>query len=342
MTFLQVIWFLLVGLLLTVYAVLDGFDLGVGFWHLFTRKDEERRNLIGAIGPVWDGNEVWLLTGGGALFAAFPPVYATVFSGFYLAFMLVLFALIFRAVAIEFRSMAPSPRWRGAWDLAFGLGSALPALLFGVVVGNLLRGVPLDADGAYAGTFLGLLNAYALLIGVVGFIMIITHGALYIALKTDGEQEAQARRRVDRLWIVYLAFFIAAFLMTIAKHPERLANYRSTPVLWLIPVLALVAIVLIAFFNRRGEIGRAFASSCSAVVCLMGTAGASLFPNLVPALDDPALSLTISNSSSSQLTLWTMLVITLVGMPLVTGYTIWTYRTFAGKVRPGEQGYEAH
>ena len=173
---LQVTWYFLIGFLLTVYAVLDGFDLGVGFWHLFTKSDEDRRVLLNAVGPVWDGNEVWLITGGGALFAAFPHVYATVFSGMYLALMLVLYALIFRAVSMEFRSKDPSARWRAGWDAAFSLGSVVPALLFGVALGNLLRGLLLDATKTYVGGFFNLLNPYALLIGVVGLAMIATHG----------------------------------------------------------------------------------------------------------------------------------------------------------------------
>ena len=178
MTTYQIIWFILVGVLLGGYALLDGFDLGVGFWHLFTKGDRARRIALTSIGPVWDGNEVWLLTGGGALFAAFPPVYATVFSGFYLAMMLVVISLIFRAVALEFRSKVEDERWRKAWDVAFSLGSILAALLFGVAVGNVLRGVPLDGEGNFTGTFFGLLNPYSLVFGLLSVAMVATHGAL--------------------------------------------------------------------------------------------------------------------------------------------------------------------
>ncbi len=220
------------------------------------------------------------------------------------------------------------------------LRPALPALLLGVALGNLLRGIPLDANGGYAGSFLDLLNLYALLIGVLGFLVLITHGALYIALKTDGKLEMRARGWADKLWLVVLVVYVLAFLMTMARHPERLINYRFLPPLWLVPILALIAVVLIGFFNRRGEVGRAFTSSCLAIVFLMATAGVSLFPSLVPALGQGA-NLTITNSSSSQLTLWAMLVIALIGMPLVVTYTIWTYRTFAGKVQLGT-GYDEH
>jgi len=177
MSFLQVAWYFLIGLFLLVYAILDGFDLGVGFWYLFAKKEDHRRLLLNAIGPVWDGNEVWLLTGGAAIFAAFPQIYATVFSGFYLALMLVIFGLIFRAVSIEFRDKGESPGWRNFWGAAFGIGSILAALLFGVAVGNILRGLPLDEHGNFTGTFFTLLNPYALLIGLLGFVMFATHGA---------------------------------------------------------------------------------------------------------------------------------------------------------------------
>ena len=198
---LQTTWFLLVGVLLAGYTILDGFDLGVGTLHLFLAKDDrERRTSLNSIGPVWDGNEVWLLTGGGALFAAFPPVYATVFSGFYLALMLLLVALIVRAVSLEFRSKEASPRWRQGWDVAFAVSSALPALLFGVALGNVLRGVPLDADGEYAGTFFTLLNPFALVVGLGGLAMFVMQGACWLNLKTEGAMKARAGgRRLPRL-----------------------------------------------------------------------------------------------------------------------------------------------
>lgn len=338
MSALQVTWFLLIGLLLTVYAVLDGFDLGVGFWHLFAKKDRDRRVLLNSIGPVWDGNEVWLLTGAGAIFAAFPPVYATVFSGFYLALMLALLALIFRAVSVEFRSKVESARWRGAWDAAFGVGSSLVALLLGVALGNLLRGLPLDADGNFTGTFFTLLNPYSLLIGAVGFAMLITHGALYLRLKTPQDLSDRARSWALKAWVAYLALFIAAGVVTIAAQPGLLINYQAAPVLWIIPLLALAFVVLIGVFTRKGRPGWAFISSSLSIASLMGMAGAALFPRLVPALGAPGLSLTLSNSSSSELTLQTMLILALIGMPLVIGYTIWVYRAFAGRVEP-DQGY---
>jgi cytochrome d ubiquinol oxidase subunit II len=331
MSALQVTWFLLIGLLLTVYAILDGFDLGVGFWHRFSRKDSDRRALLNAIGPVWDGNEVWLLTGGGAIFAAFPPVYASVFSGLYLALMLVLLALIFRAVSVEFRSKVESPAWRGAWDLAFSAGSSLVALLLGVALGNLLRGLPLDANGNFTGDFFTLLNPYAVLIGLTGFAMLIHHGALYIQLKTSGELPDRARRWATVTWAMYLGLYLTAAIITIAYMPRLLANYSAAPVLWAIPVLALAFVCLSGVFNLKKRAGLAFLFSCLSIAGMMAIAGAALFPDLVPALGMPEHSLTLYNSSSSELTLQTMLYLTLIGMPLVIGYTIWIYRAFSGK-----------
>jgi len=192
-TVLQTIWFLLVGVLLIGYAILDGFDLGVGVLTLFRKNAHDRRLMINAIAPVWDGNEVWLLTGGGALFAAFPPVYATVFSGFYLAFMLLLVFLILRGISMEFRSQVDSPAWKNFWDLMFGIGSLVPAILYGVAIGNILRGIPLDETQTFTGTFLGLLNPYAILIGVLGLVMFVCHGAIYMTMKAEGQLEDDMR-----------------------------------------------------------------------------------------------------------------------------------------------------
>lgn len=339
MSTLQIIWFLLIGILLTGYAILDGFDLGVGIWYLFAKKDVERRLLLNAIGPVWDANEVWLLTGGGALFAAFPDVYATVFSGLYLALMLLLFALIFRAVATKFRAESDSPAWRRAWDAAFALGSIVPALLLGVALGNMLRGLPIDESKNYAGTFFGLLNPYALLIGVVGFAMLATHGALYIVLKSEDELKERAARWAGRAGIVFLALFVVAGVATVATQPRLLANYKSAPVLWLVPVLTLAAIVATGVINRTGRAGAAFVASSISIAGAMAMAGASLYPNLVPALNDAERSLTIFNASSSLLTLKTMLIVTVIGMPIVLAYTIWLYSVFRGKAVGQEKGY---
>ena len=324
---LQIVWLLLIGVLLIGYAILDGFDLGVGCWHLFAKKGQERSRCLRAIEPFWDGNEVWLLTGGGALFAAFPPVYATVFSGLYLALMLVLLGLIFRAVSIEFRSKVEDPRWVAVWDFAFSAGSFLPSLLYAVAVGNLLRGLPLNALGDYTGGFFALLNPYALVVGLVGLSMFAVHGALYLAVKTDGELQLRARAWAARSWWAYAALFLVAAAWTACCY---LRNGVALPVL--LALASVAAIALIRVFSRRGEDLKAFFASCAGIALVMLAVVAVLFPNLVTASNDPSLSLTIFNASSSFRTLGVMLVIALLGMPVVIGYTVFIHRVFKGKV----------
>jgi len=327
MVTLQIIWLLLIGVLIIGYAILDGFDLGVGCWHLFASKGPERSRFIRAIEPFWDGNEVWLLTGGGALFAAFPPVYATVFSGFYLALMLVLVGLIFRAVAIDYRNKVGDPRWAVAWDWAFGVGSILPSLLYAVAVGNLLRGLTLNTAGDYTGGFLSLLNPYSLVVGLVGLTMFALHGALYLAVKTDGETQARARVWAGRAWMLFVPLYLAAAAWTAAAY---LRNGVVLPVV--LAVTALAAAALVRRFSGRGEDLRAFLASSAGIALVMLAVVAVLFPNLVVASNDASLSLTIYNASSSQRTLTTMLVIALLGMPVVLGYTVFIHRIFKGKV----------
>ncbi len=327
MATLQIVWLLLIGVLIIGYAILDGFDLGVGCWHLFAKKGSERSLFIRSIEPFWDGNEVWLLTGGGALFAAFPPVYATVFSGFYLALMLVLVGLIFRAVSIEYRNKVGDPRWVAAWDVAFSLGSMLPSLLYGVAVGNLLRGLQLDAKGDYTGGFFALLNPYALVIGLVGLSMFAVHGALYLAVKTEGETQRKARLWAAQAWRVYALLFFVAAGWTACCY---LRSGVALPLVF--ATLAVVALALISAFNRKGDDLKAFFASCAGIALVMLSVVAVLFPNLVIASNDPALSLTVFNSSSSLRTLSVMLVIALLGMPVVIGYTVFIHRIFKGKV----------
>lgn len=334
MTALQAIWFILVAVLLTVFAVLDGFDLGVGFWHLGARGDDERRTLLNAIGPVWDGNEVWLLTGGGALFAAFPPVYASVFSGFYLAIVLLALALIVRAVSLEFRSKEESTLWRKVWDVAFSVSSAVAGLLFGVALGNVLGGVPLNDHGDYTGTFLQLLDPYSLFIGVLGLTMLAFHGACFIQLKATGALEQRAHRWAKGAGIAFVVLLLVAMGVTISTQPHLLENLRALPVLWIVPVAALGTVVAAVAFTLKGRPLHAFAGSSGSVVAMMVMSAVGLFPRLLPASNDIALSLTAANSSSSERTLLAMLILALVGLPFVIGYTIWAYRAFSGKVDP--------
>ena len=329
---LQIIWFLLVGILLIGYAILDGFDLGVGFWHLFAKKKGERSAFIKSIEPFWDGNEVWLLTAAGALFAAFPPVYATAFSGFYLALMLVLLGLIFRAVAIEFRNKVDSPGWTKAWDFAFAFGSILPSILYGVAIGNILRGMELNAIGDYTGGFLDLLNPFALLCGLVGLSMFALHGALYLSMKLDGEIAADARRWASKVWYVFVALFIVATVWGAKGF-----FYDITIVPLVLGLFVLAASALVFVFNKNGRAVAAFIASCEAIAFTMLTVAFALFPYMVPCTNNPEWSLTVFNSSSSQLTLTSMLVIALIGMPLVLGYTWFIHRVFRGKVKVAEE-----
>ena len=332
MTFFQVTWFFLVGVLFTGFAILDGFDLGVGVWYLKTKSDDERRLLLNAIGPVWDGNEVWLLTGGGALFAAFPPVYATVFSGFYLAMMLVILCFVVRAVSLEFRSKEKSALWRSAFDMAFSLSSILAGLLFGLALGNVMRGIPLDDHGDYSGSFFDLLNPYSLLIGITALVMFSFHGANFIRLKSTEVLETRSKVWSFASGIVLSILFIIATISTWFHYPHLTENFRKTPILWLLPATSFTFISLSIFWTKHGTGRKAIVASSVSIVGMMGIVGAALFPRLVPALGNIERSLTTLNSSSCELTLKTMSILALLGMPLVLGYTFWVYRAFSGKV----------
>ncbi len=329
---LQTVWFALVSVLFIGYAILDGFDLGVGVLHLFARNDHERRVHLNAIGPIWDGNEVWLLTGGGALFAAFPVVYATVFSGFYIAMMLLLAALIFRAVSIEFRSKVESPRWRNFWDRAFGVGSLLPAILFGVAFGNILRGVPIDGQQMWTGSFAGLLNPYAIFIGLLSLCLFTMHGALYLSMKTEGDLRARVAAWVPVSWMVTMALYVVATIATIFVSPFLFEGVLKNPFFWVLIVILVAAAMYIPVAAKGERYGRALIASSLTIACMIGLSALSLFPRLVPSITDLRNSLTVTNASSSQTTLSTMLVIALIGMPLVILYTVVIYRVFKGKV----------
>ena len=336
---LNTIWFLLVAVLIIGYAVLDGFDLGVGVLHLFTRNEEEKRINMNAIGPVWDGNEVWLLTGGGALFAAFPIVYATVFSGFYIALMLLLFALIFRAVSFEFRGKVESVKWKKTWDAAFGIGSLLPAVLFGVAIGNILRGIPIDGNGFFTGNFFTLLNPYSILVGILSLILFTMHGSIYMTMKSEGNQQQRMKNTAPRLWIAFVSVYVIVTMYSIFESGYLFESMLSNPLFWILFIPMLAAIIYIPVGLKSEKRGRAFFASSFTIACMIGLMAASLFPRLVPSLTDLTNSLTIYNASSTERTLFTMLIIALIGMPLVIGYTIFIYRAFKGKVQIGEHSY---
>ncbi len=340
MTFdLNTIWFMLVGVLLTGYAILDGFDLGVGALHLFSKQDVERRLFINAIGPVWDGNEVWLVTGGGALFAAFPEVYATAFSGFYMALILLLFALIFRAVSIECRSKQSMPWWRQTWDTAFSVGSVIASLLIGVALGNVALGIPLGSDHEFAGSFFGLLNPYALLVGITTVALFTMHGALYLLIKTEGDLHDRVRRWAGNALIVFIVCYVAATAVTLLFATHMVEPIQHAPWLLVVPLLTVLAIANIAREMHRGNDWRAFLSSSAVIVTLMALFGIGMHPNLIFSNPDPGNSLTIYNAASSVKTLGIMLIIAAIGMPLVLAYTVSIYRIFRGKVKLDSSSY---
>ena len=333
---LNTIWFLLVGVLIIGYAILDGFDLGVGVIQLFTKDEDERKINVNAIGPVWDGNEVWLLTAGGALFAAFPVVYATVFSGFYIAFMLLLTALIFRAVSFEFRKYSESPKAKKLWDTSFAIGSLLPAILYGVAIGNILRGLPIQiVDGKIVDstTFLGLLNPYSILVGVLSLLLFTMHGAIYMTMKSTGRHQDKMVSIASKAWIAVVVLYLFATMATFFSASYLFTGILKNLLFWLLFILLFAAIFYIPIGLKGKRYGRTFIASSLLIACMIGLMAVSLFPRLVPSTTDFINgSLTIYNSSSSQNTLTTMLIIALIGMPIVIAYTIYIYRVFKGKV----------
>src|SRR5580658_3296009 len=336
---LNIFWFILLGVLLAGYAILDGFDLGVGIVHLAVKSDQERRILMNSIGPLWDGNEVWLVTFGGALFAAFPEAYATAFSGFYMAFMVLLFALIFRAVSMEFRSKHDSQSWRSFWDVSFSLASGVATLLFGVAVGNAMRGMPIGADKEFQGTFLSLLHPYALLVGLLAVATFAMHGSIYLYLKTEGELQKRIHGWMWRTFGFFLVFYILTTIYTLVDLPLATHNFREHPWVWIVVVLNVLAIANIPRAIHLGRPGYAFLSSCATIAALTFLFGVALFPHLIHSSLDPDWSLTVYNAASSHKTLAIMATIAAMGMPFVLAYTSVVYWVFRGKVQLGKFSY---
>ncbi|KAB7763604.1 cytochrome d ubiquinol oxidase subunit II [Xanthomonas maliensis] len=367
-TTLRVIWWLLLGILLIGFAVMDGFDLGVGaLLPLVARNDAERRLVVNTIGPVWEGNQVWLVLGGGAIFAAWPPLYAVSFSGFYLAMFVILFALILRPVGFKYRGKLPDPRWRNSWDWALFIGGFVPALIIGVAVGNVLLGVPFHFDDSlrvsYTGSFFGLLTPFALLAGLLSVAMLAAHGAAMLVLKTDGPvAERAARYGSLAAWSAlllfaaggaFVAFGLPGYAVTSATVTDAatdplgktaaitalggwLHNYSRMPATLLAPATGLFGLVLSALLLRAHRGGLAFIASGSAIAGIILTVGFALFPFLLPSSSVPGASLTVWDASSSRLTLWIMLLATAVFLPLILAYTSWVYRVLKGKVTAEE------
>ncbi len=336
---LNLLWFVLLGVLLAGYAILDGFDFGVAMLSPIARTDEERRIILNSIAPIWDGNEVWLVTFGGALFAAFPEAYATIFSGFYEAFMIVLFCLIFRAVSIEFRSKVKSKAWRRAWDAAFFASSLTAAFVFGIGVGAATVGIPLDQRGIFIGHFIDELKFYPLLVGVLTVAMFLMHGAIFLYLKTDGPLHERLYGWMWRGFGFFLVMYLFTTVVTLVEIPRATKVFREFPWAWSIVLLNILAIANIprAIFRRKPLY--AFISSCATIAALVALFGAVLFPNLVTSSPEPGHSLTIYNAASSQKTLGIMAIIALIGMPFVLTYTCIIYWTFRGKVKLDQHSY---
>jgi len=337
---LNEIWYIIFVIVIAGYLILDGFDLGVGILHMFlARKDDERRIFLNSIGPVWDGNEVWLVLGGGVLFAAFPLVYASLFSGFYLAMMLVLLFLILRTVAIEFRSKRPNPGWRSTWDFIFFLASLLLAVLFGVAFGNVISGVPINVRGEITVSLINLLNPFALLVGVTTIFMLATHGSIFLTMKTDGELLERVKRAVPRLMIVFFILNTLVVAATFFFHDTIAQQYLNHSWLVIFPAGALLAVIIAWFMVRRGNYFAAFISSGAMIALLLMAGAAGLYPNLLVSTSDPANNMTIFNSASAPNTLQVMLIISVIGLPIVLLYTAGVYYFFRGKVEVDSGNY---
>ncbi len=333
---LNVIWYILFAVLFTVFFILEGFDFGVGILLPFMAKDDiERRIMINSIGPFWDGNEVWLITAGGATFAAFPKLYASLFSGFYLALIIILFGLILRGVAFEFRSKSESPAWRSFWDFCIFLGSFISALLWGVAFANIAKGVPIDKNGNFLGTFWNLLNPYALLGGLVTFFLFTMHGAIWLVIKTENGLVERAKKVATICWWVF-TICLVAFLIASAFVTSLFQNYLKYYVLWIVPVLTVLSLLLVKANLTTERYGKAFVFSCLTILFTFATVFVGLFPNMLPSSIDPAYSLTAFNASSSPYTLKVMLIVALIATPIVIAYQIWAYRLFAEKVRKAD------
>ena len=361
---LKVIWWLLIGVLLIGFAIMDGHDMGVGTLLPFVGKtDDERRVAINTIAPHWDGNQVWFITGGGAIFAAWPLVYATAFSGFYWAMLAVLWALFFRPVGFDYRSKIHNATWRKAWDVGLFIGGAVPPLIFGVAFGNLLQGVPFHFDNfmvvTYTGTFWQLLNPFAILTGVVSSAMITMHGGIYLAHRTEGLIQQRATKAATGGAIVAVVAFIAAgawlrwggiegYVISSAIDPAGVSNpmaktvvraagawwhnYQVQPLLWLLPIIGVVGALLAVRLARAGRTLVAFVLSSLSLAGIIATAGASMFPFVLPSSSMPAASLTVWDSVSSHFTLGLMFWVALIFTPIIVAYTSWCYRVMRGKV----------
>ncbi len=336
---LQTLWFLILGGVLSGYAILDGFDLGAGASHLFFKKDNSRRIALNAVGPLWDGNEVWLVIAGGAMFAGFPKLYATLLSSMYELFIFLFVGLIWRAVAIEFRSKEPMEWWRRMWDTVYTFSSASIALVLGLILGNTIKGIPFDANGNYLGSFSTLINPYSVIVSVTTLALFMLHGAVFLAMKTDGRLYTKLTIMIKR----YTSFFIVSFVVlsfaSMLYVPNILVKFQSNNLLLVLPVLTLSAIYFIVYYIGKQKYRYAFAASIINIASIFGLVAITTFPTLLQNTVPNIASLDIYNSASSIPTLRTLLLIACIGTPLVLTYTIFVFYTFKGKVQLDENSY---
>lgn len=334
------LWFLVVGALFSGYAILDGFDFGAGAWHLFFEKEEHRKIALNAVGPVWDGNEVWLVIGGGALFAGFPILYASLFSAMYIPFMLFLLFIIMRAVSIEFRGKEQMLWWRKMWDISYSVSSIMLAFLLGVVLGNVLQGIAIGENFEYeGGAFFAFLNPYAILVGITTLALFMMHGAIYLLMKTEGRMYAYLTYLLRSGVIFFIVTFSITSLFTLVFIPHLSDSFRANPILFFVPILAFLSIANIPRLTSKKKYFHAFLFSSLTMSLLLILVAIELYPTLLISTISPEYNLTIYNAASSEKSLGIMLLFTLIGGPLVIAYTVFVYTAFRGKVKLDETSY---
>jgi cytochrome d ubiquinol oxidase subunit II len=332
-------WFLVFGAVITGYAILDGFDLGAGALHLFLKKEQSRRIALNAIGPVWDGNEVWLVIGGGALFAGFPVAYAAIFSALYVPFMIFMVAIIFRAVAIEFRSKEPMAWWRKTWDIVYCVSSVTLALALGLMLGNVAYGLPLDAQKEFAGNGYSFFHPFSIMVSITTLALFMMHGAIYLTMKTENRLYTKLHILANNFTVFFVLSFVITTIYTLLYIPHLTDYFKSHPGAFVIPVLMVLAIANIPRQIKLGKYRYAFISSALTIALLLIMVALEVFPYLLYSAGAPENSITIHNAAASGKTMKILLVIALVGTPLVGIYTAFVFWTFKGKVRLDEASY---
>lgn len=332
-------WYLVIGAVFTGYAILDGFDLGAGSLHLFFKKEESRRIALNAIGPVWDGNEVWLVIGGGTLFSGFPKVYGTLFSAFYIPFMLFLTMLIFRAISIEFRSKEPMKWWRKTWDISYCVSSTLLGFALGVILGNVLVGIPIDREGNFTGSTFYFLNPYAIMVGITTVALFMMHGAIYLVMKTENRLYAKLTILVKHSTIFFVISILILTFYTLLYVPHLSERIRHNPWMFVIPITMVMSIANITRLITRRKYLFAFLCSSLTVALLLIIVAIELYPNLIISTTNSAYTLTVQNASSSSKSLGIQLMFVAVGVPLAAAYTGFMFWTFRGKVKLNEMSY---